>query len=177
MSEVDNPASCNDFLQGSIERFTKLSDNCSNFALVNVCTKCFGPEAVAVIYGKLISVCVEDDNSIFAFSAASFKRCNAMASFLKSTPSALLNSFANQSIITWSKSSPPKCVSPLVDNTSNTPSPNSKIEISNVPPPKSYTAIFLSSPPLSIPRSEEHTSELQSRENLVCRLLLEKKKT
>src|SRR5436309_12987438 len=25
-------------------------------------------------------------------------------------------------------------------------------------------------------RSEEHTSELQSRENLVCRLLLEKKK-
>src|SRR5690606_41057576 len=25
------------------------------------------------------------------------------------------------------------------------------------------------------PRSEEHTSELQSRENLVCRLLLEKK--
>src|SRR5690606_41702425 len=31
-----------------------------------------------------------------------------------------------------------------------------------------------SSPRLA--RSEEHTSELQSRENLVCRLLLEKKK-
>src|SRR5690606_41813670 len=34
-------------------------------------------------------------------------------------------------------------------------------------------------PPVAIqapPRSEEHTSELQSRENLVCRLLLEKKK-
>src|SRR5690606_41025309 len=29
---------------------------------------------------------------------------------------------------------------------------------------------------LLIERSEEHTSELQSRENLVCRLLLEKKK-
>src|SRR5436309_12172597 len=28
----------------------------------------------------------------------------------------------------------------------------------------------------TIARSEEHTSELQSRENLVCRLLLEKKK-
>src|SRR5699024_12512019 len=28
----------------------------------------------------------------------------------------------------------------------------------------------------SIPRSEEHTSELQSRFDLVCRLLLEKKK-
>src|SRR5690606_40422462 len=31
-------------------------------------------------------------------------------------------------------------------------------------------------PLFSLSRSEEHTSELQSRENLVCRLLLEKKK-
>src|SRR5256886_4320257 len=29
---------------------------------------------------------------------------------------------------------------------------------------------------ISVPRSEEHTSELQSQSNLVCRLLLEKKK-
>src|SRR2546430_4738353 len=36
-----------------------------------------------------------------------------------------------------------------------------------------------SRPPLrsaKVPRSEEHTSELQSQSNLVCRLLLEKKK-
>src|SRR2546430_12814156 len=35
-----------------------------------------------------------------------------------------------------------------------------------------------SSRPISdpVPRSEEHTSELQSQSNLVCRLLLEKKK-
>src|SRR3712207_7035247 len=31
-------------------------------------------------------------------------------------------------------------------------------------------------PSLARPRSEEHTSELQSRQYLVCRLLLEKKK-
>src|SRR6266511_3635407 len=31
-------------------------------------------------------------------------------------------------------------------------------------------------PSRALTRSEEHTSELQSRENLVCRLLLEKKK-
>src|SRR2546430_504986 len=31
-------------------------------------------------------------------------------------------------------------------------------------------------PLLLAPRSEEHTSELQSQSNLVCRLLLEKKK-
>src|SRR3712207_7471599 len=30
--------------------------------------------------------------------------------------------------------------------------------------------------PQCVPRSEEHTSELQSRQYLVCRLLLEKKK-
>src|SRR5690606_39768572 len=40
---------------------------------------------------------------------------------------------------------------------------------------------FISKTPISLVdpkrfRSEEHTSELQSRENLVCRLLLEKKK-
>src|SRR5690606_39609225 len=38
-----------------------------------------------------------------------------------------------------------------------------------VPPPNSEDK------PPPRPRSEEHTSELQSRENLVCRLLLEKK--
>src|SRR5688572_21366145 len=32
-------------------------------------------------------------------------------------------------------------------------------------------------PPTAPSRSEEHTSELQSQSNLVCRLLLEKKKT
>src|SRR2546430_10868736 len=31
--------------------------------------------------------------------------------------------------------------------------------------------------PRTVSRSEEHTSELQSQSNLVCRLLLEKKKT
>src|SRR5207302_10803912 len=35
-------------------------------------------------------------------------------------------------------------------------------------------AQLLRQPRLKPPRSEEHTSELQSRENLVCRLLLEK---
>src|SRR5690606_39447195 len=41
-----------------------------------------------------------------------------------------------------------------------------------------YLFSFIGAPthPLRESRSEEHTSELQSRENLVCRLLLEKKK-
>src|SRR5262249_57783692 len=68
---------------------------------------------------------------------------------------------------------------------------------STIPPPPSsplfpYTTLFRSKerqagtwtvgreerdiPPLCAARSEEHTSELQSLTNLVCRLLLEKKK-
>src|SRR3712207_7651219 len=41
------------------------------------------------------------------------------------------------------------------------------------PPPSPY---FRDSRSTDLPRSEEHTSELQSRQYLVCRLLLEKKK-
>src|SRR3712207_8126203 len=37
-------------------------------------------------------------------------------------------------------------------------------------------ADYASDPPAVLARSEEHTSELQSRQYLVCRLLLEKKK-
>src|SRR5215203_1054629 len=37
------------------------------------------------------------------------------------------------------------------------------------------TAPTLTAPILSVERSEEHTSELQSRQYIVCRLLLEKK--
>ena len=124
-------------MTGSIDFLTKSAHNCSNFALVSVLTRCLGPDSVAVTYGKLISVCVEEDNSIFDFSAASLSLCNAIGSFLKSTPCSSSNSNANHCIIASSKSSPPSLVSPLVDNTSKTPSPSSKIEISKVPPPKS----------------------------------------
>src|SRR5260221_2665610 len=37
--------------------------------------------------------------------------------------------------------------------------------------------VVLNAPSVRTPRSEEHTSELQSHSDLVCRLLLEKKKT
>src|SRR2546429_2375580 len=44
-------------------------------------------------------------------------------------------------------------------------------------PPKKNSLSFSIGPPRRAPRSEEHTSELQSRLHLVCRLLLEKKKS
>src|SRR5260370_15746424 len=53
-----------------------------------------------------------------------------------------------------------------ITDTPQVHSPNKRSWFSSLPPfpPKTY-------------RSEEHTSELQSHLNLVCRLLLEKKKT
>src|SRR5437667_1545470 len=42
--------------------------------------------------------------------------------------------------------------------------------------PTTPRTVTSESPPLLRPRSEEHTSELQSHHDLVCRLLLEKKK-
>src|SRR2546430_11029677 len=44
------------------------------------------------------------------------------------------------------------------------------------PPPKIQGTSVDARPGTKAPRSEEHTSELQSQSNLVCRLLLEKKK-
>src|SRR5436309_9261202 len=57
---------------------------------------------------------------------------------------------------------------PISSSASSRPSPS--------PPPASASARSRLSSAGSSSRSEEHTSELQSRENLVCRLLLEKKK-
>src|SRR5206468_11816873 len=44
------------------------------------------------------------------------------------------------------------------------------------PRPRTASPVVRSAGPRTRPRSEEHTSELQSRSDLVCRLLLEKKK-
>src|SRR5690606_41353029 len=44
----------------------------------------------------------------------------------------------------------------------------------NYTPCKPYLRRILCNPSAGLNRSEEHTSEFQSRENLVCRLLLDK---
>ena len=80
ISEGDKPAFFNAERQGAIVLSTISEINCSNFARVNVLTKCFGIPLTGMMYGKLISEEVVEDNSIFAFSAASFKRCNAIGS-------------------------------------------------------------------------------------------------
>ena len=125
-------------------RSTRSAVSSLNLARVSVSSRCFGPVASAVIYGWLMEVWLMPDSSIFAFSAASFRRCIAMRSPDRSMPFDFLNSETIQSMMRWSKSSPPRWVSPAVDRTSRTPSPMSRMETSNVPPPRSYTMIFCS---------------------------------
>src|SRR2546430_5655930 len=61
----------------------------------------------------------------------------------------------------------------LKNNTLETALPESALRAARQDPAVEVAAPLLMA---AVPRSEEHTSELQSQSNLVCRLLLEKKK-
>ncbi len=137
MSLASIPASLMACRQGAIERWTRSSTSCSSFGRVSRTFMCFGPEASAVMNGRLMSVSCAEESSILAFSAASFRRWMAIGSLPRSIPWSFLNSSSSHSMIRWSMLSPPRWVSPLVDFTSTTPSPTSRIEMSKVPPPKS----------------------------------------
>jgi hypothetical protein len=81
-------------LHGSIVFSIKSAHSDSSLALVNFILRCFGPVLSAVINGRFTSVCVEEDNSILAFSAASLNLCNASLSSLRSIALSFLNSLA-----------------------------------------------------------------------------------
>ena len=130
-------ASRRQFWQGPTARRIVASVSCSSLARVSVAWRCFGPEASAVMNGRLISVEAAEESSHLAFSAASLRRCLAIGSAERSMPFSRLKSSTSQRMTMSSMSSPPRWVSPLVALTSKTPSPISRIEMSNVPPPKS----------------------------------------
>ena len=71
ISTLDKLASVRAFLQGSSVLLTNPLTRDSNLDLLNFEVKCLGPSEPALKYGRLISVSVDADNSIFAFSAAS----------------------------------------------------------------------------------------------------------
>ncbi len=93
MSLVVRPAFCRAVRHGAIVRWIRSSISCSNLARVRVLTRCAGTPFTGMMYGRLISVVVVFDSSILAFSAASFRRCIAIGSLLRSAPPfSLLNS-------------------------------------------------------------------------------------
>ena len=125
-----SPASSSAFCIGGIVREMRSSTSCSSLERERSSVRCFGPSWVAVMNGRLIVVLVELESSILAFSAASLRRWRAIGSCRRSMPSLFWNSSAIQSMRRWSKSSPPRWVSPFVDFTSKTPSPSSRMEMS-----------------------------------------------
>ena len=52
---------------------SRSSTSCSNFARVSFICRCLGPVASAVMNGRLMSVSITVESSIFAFSAASLQ--------------------------------------------------------------------------------------------------------
>ena len=137
ISPIERPESESAWRTGPIVLSTRSAVSSLNFALVRVRSRCLGPVASAVIYGRLIAVEVTPESSILAFSAASFNLCIAILSLERSTPDSLLKLEISQSMTLLSKSSPPRRLLPAVARTSWTPSPISMIDTSNVPPPRS----------------------------------------
>ena len=102
------PASERQRRQGSIVRSRRASVSSSYFCRVSTVLRCFGPVASAEMKGSTISVCCAVLSSHFAFSAASFRRWRAMRSWVRSIEVSRWNSPISQSMIRWSKSSPPR---------------------------------------------------------------------
>src|SRR5437016_8102384 len=88
----------------------------------------------------------------------------------------------------WSCATMPEALGQILSRRSETHPINFRAALSSRAPPfrgpmcphwvKNESVPLFPSPstPTTVPRSEEHTSELQSLTNLVCRLLLETKK-
>mmetsp|Transcript_32498 Transcript_32498/g.103215 ORF Transcript_32498/g.103215 Transcript_32498/m.103215 type:complete len:332 (-) Transcript_32498:120-1115(-) len=144
-SPLSSLASRRQSRHGWIVRSTRSFTSASNLALVILMFRCFGPLASAVMNGRFTSVWPSPSSSRFAFSEASRRRCIASMSLLRSMPDSALNSAMRWRSSASSKSSPPSSVSPLVDFTSKTPPLISRMDTSNVPPPRSKTTTTLPS--------------------------------
>mmetsp|Transcript_13256 Transcript_13256/g.45339 ORF Transcript_13256/g.45339 Transcript_13256/m.45339 type:complete len:215 (-) Transcript_13256:624-1268(-) len=97
-------------------------------------------------------VWVADDKARFASSHCLRTRWRALGSPAMSMPLCFFLKAATQwSMSRWSKSSPPRCVSPFVARTSKTPLSMVRSVTSKVPPPRSKTRMFFSPSFLSMP--------------------------
>ena len=89
-ADLSSLASRRAFSTGIRQRSIRSAQSSSNLPRVITISRCFGPSAVAVIKGRLISAWVTLDSSILAFSAASVRRCRACLSLRRSIPSSFL---------------------------------------------------------------------------------------
>ena len=130
-------ASASALRTGSAVFLTRSATRSSSLARVRVMTRCLGPEASAEMNGRLISVdgrARQLDLRLLGGLLEALERDPVLGQV---DPLVLRNSAISQSMTRWSKSSPPRCVSPFVLRTSKTPSDSSRMLMSKVPPPRS----------------------------------------
>ena len=77
ISDAEMPASLMHARHGSLVRSRSGPTSFSSCARESDMAMCFGPEASAVMNGRLMSVLCAEESSILAFSAASRRRCTA----------------------------------------------------------------------------------------------------
>ena len=130
------PASRRAWLTGPEVRSTRSAVMASKAARVTVTSMCTGWPSLIARKGRLTVVCAVAESSCLAWVAASRTRCMPWASRL-TRPLARSNSLRRWSARRWSKSSPPRWLSPQVARTSMTSSPIPMTETSKVPPPRS----------------------------------------
>jgi len=94
--------------QGPSVRSTRSRTRSSNCRRVRVRARWRGPERSAEMNGRLIAVSSCEESSHLARSAASLRRWRAMRSSLRSMPVSRSKSSISQSMMRWSKSSPPR---------------------------------------------------------------------
>ena len=92
--EALSPASCMAFCTHTRVLSIRSAVSSLNLARVIVMSRCFGPDASMVMNGRLMLVCITPERSIFAFSAASLRRCMAILSLRRSMPLLFLKSSA-----------------------------------------------------------------------------------
>src|ERR1019366_8947836 len=101
-------------LKGWMQRSKRPSQICSILARVSCTFRCFGPDASAVMNGRLMSTDWVEESAILAFSASSLRRWRAIGSFLSSIPFSFLKSSTSHVIRASSQLSPP--ITWLVEN-------------------------------------------------------------
>mmetsp|Transcript_71420 Transcript_71420/g.118693 ORF Transcript_71420/g.118693 Transcript_71420/m.118693 type:complete len:315 (-) Transcript_71420:732-1676(-) len=146
-SSLFSPASASTFFTGARVFLNRSAFNSSNRARVSVSTRS------CPSWKRSISTrtwcCAE--RARLARSTSRRSVCRARWSRDASAPVFRAKSFSRCVITRLSKSSPPRCVSPLAACTSKTPLSIASRETSKVPPPRSNTRTFFSPPFLSSP--------------------------
>ena len=108
ISSARSPAWASASRQGPSVRSTRSRTRSSNSPRSSERARWRGPERSAEMNGRLIVVSSVADSSHLARSAASLSRCRAMRSWRRSMPVSVGKSSISQSMIRWSKSSPPR---------------------------------------------------------------------